>query len=60
MQQKEKVVKLIYETKLKRNKQFPEKAFLKIKALLETEMTRDTFLNYFNLAETATTSNKLR
>ena len=23
-------------------------------------MTRDTFLNYFNLAETATTSNKLR
>ena len=60
MQQKEKVVKLIYETKLERNKQFPEKAFLKIKALLETEMTRDTFLNYFNLAETATTSNKLR
>ena len=60
MQQKEKVVKLIYKTKLERNKQFPEKAFLKIKALLETEMTRDTFLNYFNLAETATTSNKLR
>ena len=60
MQQKEKVVKLIYETKLERNKQFPEKAFLKIKASLETERTRDTFLNYYNLAETATTSNTLR
>ena len=34
MQQKEKVVKLVYETKLERNKQFPEKAFLNIKALL--------------------------
>ena len=60
MQQKEKVIKLIYETKLERNKQFPEKAFLKIKALLETEMARVTFLNYFNLAKTDTTPNKLR
>ena len=49
----------MYKTKLERNKQFPEKAFLKIKALLETEMTGDTFLNYFNLAEAATTSKKI-
>ena len=48
----------MYETKLERNKQFLEKAFLTIKALLETEMTGDTFLNYFNLAEAATTSKK--
>ena len=27
---------------------FPEKAFIKMKPFLETEMTRDTFLNYFN------------
>ena len=31
MQQKEKVVKLIYETNLERNKQFPEKASLRFR-----------------------------
>ena len=60
MHQKRNAVKSMCKTKLERNRQFPEKDLLKITALLETEMTRDTFPNYFILAETATTSNKLR
>ena len=60
VQRKEKVVKLIYETKIKRNKHFPEKAYQKIKTTFGIEISKELFLHYFTLADAATTYNKLR
>ena len=60
MQRKGKVAKLIYKTKIERNKYFPEKAHLKIKTIFGIEISKELFLHYFTIAEAATTYNKLR
>ena len=60
VQRKEKVVKLIYETKIERNKHFLEKAHQKIKTAFGIEISKELFLHYFTIAEAATASNKLR
>ena len=60
VQRNEKVVKLIYETKIERNKHFAEKAYQKIKTTFWIEISKELFLHYFNIAEAATTYNKLR
>ena len=60
VQRKENVLKLIYETKIERNKHFPEKASQKIKTMFGIEISKELFLHYFTIAEAATTYNTLR
>ena len=60
VQRKEKVAKLICETKIERNKHFPEKAYQKIKTMFGIEISKELFLHYFTIAEAATTYNRLR
>ena len=60
VQRKEKIDKLIYETKIERNKHFTEKAYQKIKTTFGIEISKELCLHYFIIAEAATTYNKLR
>ena len=60
VQRKENVLKLIIETKIERNKHFPEKAYQKIKTMFGIEISKELFLHYFTIAEAATTYNTLR
>ena len=60
VQRKEKVVKLIFETKIERNKHFTEEAYQKIKTTFGIEISNELFLHYFIVAEAATSYNKLR
>ena len=60
VEHKERVVKYIYDKKIECKKYFPEKAYQKIRTLFESEISKENFLNYFNVAYEATTANKLR
>ena len=60
IQCKQKVTKLVYDNMIEETDVFPSKAYLKHKSELDTELSKEDFLNFFLDTLSSTASTKLR